>query len=194
MNVPHPEYAGIKFSIEEYRRRYDGVYRNMKERGLDALILRGPENICYVSGHETSGYYTFQALIISDEEPILVIRWIEEPNAFEYSWLTRTLTVRDHEDPLVKASDLLGRMGLADKRLGIEMSGFFVSPREIDRFRELLPRAALIDSTGVVEEARMIKSEEELAVMREAARIVEAGLQAGMDAVEPGTSENHIAA
>lgn len=166
----------------------------MKGNKIDALIVRIPENICYISGHETSGYYTFQALIISDQEPVLVIRWIEEPNAFEYSWLTQTLAVKDHEDPYAKTADLLTKMGLADKALGIEMSGFFVTINEFRRLQDLLPAARFVDSSGIVEEARMIKSSEEVAVMRDAARLVEAGVQAGFDLIAPGANENDIAA
>lgn len=193
INVPKPEYAGMKFSVAEYKRRYDHVYRNMKAKGIDALMVRVPENICYVTGHETSGYYTFQALILSDQEPVLVIRWIEEPNAFEYSWLTRTVTVKDHEDPHLKTADLLAKMGLDDKVIGVEMSGFFFTVNEYQRFVSLLPNAKLVDSTGVVEDARMIKSEEELAVMRDAAGMVERGVQAGFDAIHVGANENDIA-
>lgn len=194
MNVPDDRYCGIKFSIEEYRRRYDEVFSNMKERGIDALILRIPENICYLSGHETSGYYVFQALIISDQEPVLVIRWIEEPNAFEYSWLTKTRTVKDHEDPYLKTRDLLTEMNLADKRLGVELSGYFVTCNEMEKLRSLLPEASFVDATGIVEQARMIKSPEELTVMRQAAGIVEGALGDAIGVIEAGVSEDEIAA
>lgn len=194
MRVPEKEYCGLGFSLAEYRRRYDHVTGAMKKRGIDALLLRVPENICYVSGHETSGTYTYQALILSADEPVLVIRWIEEPNAFEYSWLTRTVTVKDHEQPLDKLAHALAGMGLADKRIGLELAAFYVTHAEYEATRQALPKATLVDASGLVEEFRAIKSEEEIAVMREAARIVETGVKAGIDAVRPGVSENRIAA
>jgi Xaa-Pro dipeptidase len=194
MNTPKQEYCGIKLPLAEYRRRYDAVMDSMRKLRLDGFIVRCPENICYITGHETSGYYTYQALILSADEPILVIRWIEEPNAFEYSWLTQTLTVKDHQDPLAEVAALLERMSLADKRLGVELSAHFVTAAEYQRMSPLLPKATLVDASGLVEEHRMIKSEAEIEVMREAARIVEAGVRAGIDAVAPGVSEDHIAA
>ncbi|MSO92816.1 MAG: aminopeptidase P family protein [Rhodospirillales bacterium] len=194
MQVPKKEYCGLAFSLPEYRRRYDLVMGAMRARGLDALLLRCPENICYLTGHETSGTYTYQVLVLSQDEPLLVIRWIEEPNAFEYSWLKRTVTVKDHEQPLEKMAAALAKMGLADKRIGLELSTMYVTHAEYEGTRQVLPKATLADASGLVEEFRMIKSEEELTIMREAARIVEKGVQAGMDAVAPGVSENHIAA
>jgi Xaa-Pro aminopeptidase len=194
MRVPNEEYCGLAFSLAEYRRRYELTIEAMGRRGLDALLLRCPENICYLSGHETSGTYTYQALILSANEPVLVIRWIEEPNAFEYSWLTRTVTVKDHEQPLEKLARTLETMGLADKRLGIELSTFYVTHAEYEGTRQVLPKATLVDASGLVEEFRMIKSEEEISVMREAADIVQKAVKAGMDTVAPGVSENHIAA
>lgn len=194
MNVPKDEYCGLAFSLEEYRRRYDLVMDAMGRSGLDALVLRSPENICYISGHETSGTYAYQALILSREEPVLIIRWIEEPNAFEYSWLTRTMTVKDHEHPLEKLATTLEGLGLADKRIGLEYSAYFFTHAEYEGTRQALGKATLVDASGLVEEFRMIKSEEEIQVMRQAADIVEKAVQAGMDAIAPGVSEDHIAA
>jgi len=37
----------------------------MAEKDLAALLLTTPENICYVSGYQTPGYYYLQALIVS---------------------------------------------------------------------------------------------------------------------------------
>jgi Xaa-Pro dipeptidase len=104
------------------------------------------------------------------------------------------VTIKDHEDGLGKLVTYLEQHGLANKRIGIELSAFFVTPAEYKRMQSSLPKATLIDATGIVEEARMIKSEAEIEVMRMAADIVQKGLQAGIDAVAPGVSEDHIAA
>jgi len=184
----------LGFSLDEYRRRYESVMRGMRELGVDALLVRGPENICYLTGYETPGYYKYHALLLSQDEPILVLRRFEEPNAWEFSWLTRTAPVDDHENPSLVTARTLERMGLADKRIGVEKSGWFFSVDEYETLRSVLPRATLVDASSAVERARVVKSDAEIAMMRRAARIADRATQAGIDAVQAGRSEDEVAA
>ena len=68
----------LPFSREEYERRYDTVLENMERAGVDALLVRSPENITYLSGYETPGYYGYHCLIIArGQQPVLVGRRLE---------------------------------------------------------------------------------------------------------------------
>jgi Xaa-Pro dipeptidase len=184
----------LGFSLGEYRRRYDVVQAGMRRLGLDALLVRGPENICYLTGYETPGYYKYHGLILSKDEPVLVLRRFEEPNVWEFSWLARTAPVEDHENPTRVTARTLERLGLADKRIGVEKSGWFFSVEEHETLAAALPRATLLDASSVVERARVVKSEEEIAMMRRAARIACLATQAGIDAVQAGRTEDEVAA
>ena len=78
----------LAFTREEYLGRVDRVRGRMKERGIDALLLHTPENICYLTGFQTSGYYFVQALIVpADKDPIFVVRALEKQNVDAWSWL-----------------------------------------------------------------------------------------------------------
>ena len=55
----------LAFSVEEYGSRIERVRTRMADQDFDALLLHTPENICYLSGYHTSGYYYLQTLIIS---------------------------------------------------------------------------------------------------------------------------------
>ncbi len=52
------------FPREEYANRIAAARATLAARGLDALVLTGPENIFYLTGQQTPGYYTFQCLIL----------------------------------------------------------------------------------------------------------------------------------
>ncbi len=52
----------------------------------------------------------------------------------------------------------------------------------------------LLDCYGIVEEGRICKSEVEIALMRQAAKATEAGMQAAINAVRAGATENDVAA
>jgi Xaa-Pro dipeptidase len=76
------------------------VLGEMQARGLDALCLRSPENITYMSGYETPGYYKYHCLVIAPGlDPVLILRRFESLNVPEYSWLTKHVPVDDWEHP-----------------------------------------------------------------------------------------------
>jgi Xaa-Pro dipeptidase len=184
----------LGFSLAEYRRRYDAVQDGMRRLGLDALLVRGPESICYLTGYETPGYYKYHGLLLSRDEPVLILRRFEEINVWEFSWLARTVPIEDHEHPAQVAARTIEKMGLGDKRVGVEKTGWFFSVEEYETLRAALPRATLVDASAVVERARVVKSEEEIAMMRRAARITDLGVQAGIDTVAAGRTEDEVAA
>jgi len=184
----------LGFSLDEYRRRYHAVIRKVLEHRLDALLIRSPENICYLTGYESVGYYAYHGLIISQQEPVLVLRKFEQPNVTETSWLAHSVAIEDHARPIDVTAQTLTEMGLGSARIGIEKTAWFLSVAEYETFRDVLPRASLVDGSGLVEACRVIKSPEELDMMRKAAAIVDAAMLAGIQHCRPGTSEDEIAA
>ena len=81
-------HARLGFSLEEYLRRYELVLAAMAERGLDALCMRSPENITYMTGYETPGYYKYHCLVMGPGfDPVLILRRFESLNIPEYAWI-----------------------------------------------------------------------------------------------------------
>src|SRR5262245_7577870 len=72
----------LPFSLAEYGRRLEAVRRNMEQRAVDVLLTTVPENIVYLTGYESLGYFTYQILIVPRAgEPILVTRAINVDKA-----------------------------------------------------------------------------------------------------------------
>jgi Xaa-Pro dipeptidase len=189
------EHGRLGFSLEEYQRRYDVVLSSMREAGLDALLIRSPENMCYVSGFETPGYYKYHGLILADgQEPVLVLRRFEILNVWEYSWLTNAVPVDDWEVPGEVMARQLEKMGLANKRIGVEKAGWFFTVEEYEILQSVLPNATLADGSTIVEQARLIKSEEEVQMIRRSAYILDHAVQAGIDTIAVGRTDNEVAA
>lgn len=188
----------LGFPESEYRRRYELVMDRMREAKLDAMLVKNPENICYLTGYETPGHYNYHALLLSADEPLMVMRRFEEANIEEFSWLTRVVTIEDHEHPAEVAARTLEKMGFADKRIGYEQGinkgGLYCSIDEHEVLRASLPKAKFVDATTVAAGARVIKSVLELDMMREAARIAETAVEAGVEVIQSGCTENEIAA
>ena len=58
--------------------------------GIDVMVVTGPENIFYLTGQQTPGYYTFQALVLPvDGEPAFVVRQLEYFNFIANTFIAR---------------------------------------------------------------------------------------------------------
>ena len=191
MRTPKFQY----FGLDEYRERLEALRRRMEAAGADAILVTSPENLYYLSGYQTPGYYWYQTLIVPmDREPVLVVRRIEETNVEPLSWVEDCRPYEDYEDWIAHTRDVLADLGLAGRRIGLDYDSFFLRSRDEKRLGAALPEATFVDAAGLVEEGRLIKSPQEIEYMRQAARAAEAGLRAGIEACRVGVTENDVAA
>lgn len=187
----------LAFSVEEYKGRLDRVRKRMAEKGLDGLVVTTPENICYLSGYHTSGYYFVQALLVArDREPKLVARLFEQRNIDAYSWLDRGrhgVAYTDADDPMQEIARTLADLGLERGRIGVDLSSFFLPVDKYEDLKARLPNAKLCNGYGIVEVERKVKSPAEVEVIRRACRVSEAGMRAMVEHARPGITENALA-
>jgi len=185
----------LPFDAAEYERRQATLRERMGARGLDAVLLSGPENQYYLTGYETTGFHSFpQTLIFSREAPpLLVTRALEEGNAAAAHALA-CRGYRDDEDPAEALAGAVRQLGLADKTIGIEKAVPWLTVRLFEGIQRLLHAATLTDVSGLVELMRAVKSPAEIAYMRQAAVAVAAGMRAGLAAIREGGNEREIAA
>ena len=185
----------LPFDLAEYRRRLSRVQEGLAARGVDAALISIPENIYYLTGFTSTGYYMYQTLILpADGEPLFVTYLEEKINVVRRSWMERCATYSVIEDPIEVTFRAVCEMGLEEGVLGIEESGFFFPIRTYKQLVEKLPRARFVDASGVVEQVRLVKSEAEIAYIRQGAKAAMAGMKAAIAAIAPGRTENDLAA
>ena len=185
----------MTFTFAEYQRRLGELRARIAERRLDAIVITDPENIAYLTDYQTTGYSFFQALVIPlEKEPFMITRALEESNIFSRTWVELTRPYPDTGDAIQMLVDALREFGLADKRIGYERNSYFFPAYQQDCIHTTLKNAKLMDCFGIVEEGRICKSQEEIAVMRRAAIATEAGMKAGIEICRPGITENEIGA
>jgi Xaa-Pro dipeptidase len=181
------------FPREEYAERLRRVRSGMADMQLDLLIASSPENICYLCGYESVGFFVQQALIVSVmEEPVLVVRALEVPNAEASCLLDRIIGYQDHEGGSAAIARTVASL-FKRGRIGVELRSRSLTCVQSDELKALLPDCSFVDSFGAVEDPRMIKSERELEYIRQAGHIVEVGIKAALAAVRTGVRERDIA-
>jgi len=192
-----PLVDSLPFTDGEYQRRLVAIRSEMTRRGLEAFVSFTPENIYYVTGHDTPGYYFYQACVITHKQrPVNVLRRIETTNTLGRSWSRLTVGYEDRQDPIEVTLGLLAELGVANQKVGAEGTAWFIGPMRYIQLQDGLKRAGgqLVDASGLVEELRVIKAPEELVYIRQGARIVERSMKAGIEASHEGTNENEVAA
>jgi Xaa-Pro aminopeptidase len=191
-----PLVTPLPFTDTEFRRRLDGVRAGMSARSLDAFVSFTPENIYYLTAHDSPGYYFYQASVVTHSDaPVNVLRRIETTNTLGRGWSRRVVGYEDRQDPIEATLGLLDALGVAGGTVGAESDAWFVSPRRYEQLGQEIRRAGgqLVDASGVIEGLRVIKSPEELAHIRSAARIVERAMRVAIGASRAGTNENEVA-
>lgn len=181
------------FPPEEFERRQHAVRGHMEAAGIDVLIVTSPENIFYLSGQQTPGYSTFQALVLpQDGELVFIVRQLELANFVANTFVANIAVYQDNDDPSEFLTNAVKDNGWAAKRVGIDMKGFFLPIAFYEGLRSGL--GELHDGSGLVERERIVKSPLEQEKVRTAARYVDAAQSAAIAALPDATNENDVVA
>ncbi|WP_397544368.1 M24 family metallopeptidase [Roseovarius salis] len=182
------------FTEAELARRLAETRREMAARGLDAVLLSAPENIFYLIGLDHWGYFAPHVLILPAEgEPVLVTRQMEHVVVNNQVRNAHFIGHDDSETAAdVVARHLSGRY--AGKAVGIESWSSGLSHGTGLQITRTVAAGTWQDVTGMVDRLRLVKSPEEQALMRAAAKAADAGTQAAIAALGDGVPEAEVAA
>ena len=181
------------FTEAELSGRLAAARAALQACSIDVMIATGPENIFYLTGQQTPGYYTFQALLLPVEgEPVFIVRQLELNNLVANSYLRNIRPYLDDADPVDVTLEVIAASGWSGKRIAIDERGWFLPIAVYKALLEKLGQVA--DGSRVIEALRAVKSESELEKLAQSAAYVEAGMIAGLAAVRVGASENEVVA
>jgi Xaa-Pro dipeptidase len=190
------ENENLPFGLDEYRTRMDKVREGMAARGINIAVLSVPENIYYLTGYTTLGYYMYQALLVPfNGEPVLLTYREERINIERLSWVERYVNYGVTDDPIeVTARTIRKLLGAGEQTLSIEERGFFFPIHTYKQLIAGLPNVRWVDGSGVVESVRLIKSPDEIAYIRAAATAAMAGMASALKTARVDRTENDVAA
>jgi Xaa-Pro dipeptidase len=185
--------AESAFAKAEYEGRIARARHLLQAAGIDVMIVTGPENIFYLTGQQTPGYYTFQALVLPvDGEPAFVIRQLEYFNFIANTFISGAQVYQDGDQPVNFLVNVIKSRGWASKHIGIDKRGWFLPIATYEALRDQL--GDIRDAAGIIEQLRIVKSPAELEKIAIAASYVDAGMRAGLAAIKLGGSDNDLVA
>ena len=192
------------FEKADFDARVRATQARMAERGLDVVFCTDPSNMHYLTGYDGWSFYVPQAVAVSrhDAMPVWLGRGIDANSARATTFLPESHIVA-YDDAYVQnptchpmdvmAADLVKR-GWGKGVIGVEMDGYYYSPRGHAAMQAGMPNARFADATGLVNWVRAVKSEKELDLMRVAARILEKVMRTGVDMIDPANRQCDAAA
>jgi Xaa-Pro dipeptidase len=185
--------AESAFPKAEYDQRVARARKLLAAAGIDVMVVTGPENIFYLTGQQTPGYYTFQALVLPVEgEPAFVVRQLEYFNFIANTFIANAEVYQDGDQPVNFLVNVIKARGWTSKRIAIDKRGWFLPIATYEALQDKL--GTIADGAGIIEQLRIVKSPAEIEKIATAASYVEAGMRAGLAAVKLGASENDFVA
>ncbi len=191
------------FSRAEYDRRLALVRAQMATRGIDALFVEDPSNMAWLTGYDGWSFYVHQGVILTHEgEPLWWGRAMDANGARRTAWIDEE-SLHAYPDRFVQSTErhpmqhlaaLLKELGFERARIGVEMENYYFSAKAYVTLLKELPDADLVDATALVNWQRAVKSGEEIAFMRKAARISEKIVDGIFERAEPGLAKNELVA
>ncbi len=180
--------ARLPFSAAEYERRLAGLRAIMARRGLSAVLLTSMHNIAYYSGFLYCSFGRPYGVVVREETCTLISAGIDAGQPWRRAHCD-SLTYTDWQrDNFWRA--VADRAG-AVSRIGVEADHMTLAAQ--DALATFLPEARPVDIAPDTMAARMLKSDEEIALIRAGARIADIGGGAIRDAIRPGVREIDVA-
>ncbi len=165
----------------------------LRENDGTAVIAVSPENVLH-----TSGAYIASQRMIRERlaitifplagDPVLLVGNQVHRTAGADSWIGDTRAYREHhETPMQALAAILREKGLAGSRIALEIR-YLPAASYLELVREL-PEATFFDAEPVLNETRMIKSSDEIDLMRRNAIAAEKAIEYGYVFSKPGDTE-----
>lgn len=185
--------AELSFPETVYSERLDLVQQDLLARGLSGAIIFDPENMYWLTGYQTIGYFTFQAMYVPTiGKPVLVTRVVNRDMALALPTIGDAVAIFDTQDHIEMLAQYVSQQPRKG-RIGLETTSRYLNVNDYVRLNDQL-QTMLVPWTGVVEPRRMVKSAAELDRMRQAARALEAGMQEALGTIAVGKTDNDLAA
>ena len=169
----------------------------LAESGLDGVIASSLENVSYLSGARivTQRLIPDRLVLLlwpGQGDPAIVLCKGEDVACKDECQIEDMRTYKEFvTSPVDLLADVVVEKGLARGRLGVESHS--LQAAFMDRLRERLPGATLVDCGNLMDRARMIKTPDEIDALAEAATATDRAIRAAFERAAAGDSEKGVA-
>lgn len=165
------------------KKRLMNLQKRLGEQGLDALLITSPFNRQYISGFTGSAGY----LLVTENKAKLIT---------DFRYVDQAAEQAPHVEVVKSRADMLEEVGIQLAELKIHKIGFekqYVSYSLYQGLSKVSGKMEWIGIAGIVEEMRMIKTPDEISIIKQACEIADRSFQHILHFIKPGVTEREVA-
>jgi len=180
---------------EYFQKRALELQRRIADENIDVVLIYDPDNIYFLSaywGYLGMDFGRPTVMIVPQSGPCAVITpGMEAEMARAMTWIEDIREWTDGVDGEWRhhLQKLLG----GGRKMTIGFERFNISPVILEFLRQEFSGANTVDITGILSDMRMVKSPEDIKVMRQAGQVAVAMCEGGVNAIAEGVPEYEIA-
>ena len=181
----------LPFSNEEYNQRVNKLRTSMEKNNLDMIILTSMHNIAYYTGFIYCSFGRPYGCIITKNKISTISANIDASQPWRRSYCDNVIYTDWKRDNFLKA--IVSIIGRDDppKNIGIENDHITLDIRE--KIGSIFSFSVFKDISKKLMKLRMIKSNEEIEIIKNGARIADIGGEEIVRNIKEGNTELEIA-
>ena len=185
------EKAKLPFSNEEYNQRLIKLRSIMDKDNLDMIILTSMHNIAYYSGFIYCSFGRPYGCIITENKIVTISANIDASQPWRRSHCENIIYTDWKKDNFLKAITSIIDENKIPKNIGIENDHITLEMNE--KIQSIFSASAFTDISKKLMKLRMIKSKEEIEIIKNGARIADIGGEEIVKNIKEGATELEIA-
>lgn len=171
--------------------RLNNLSRWLEQEGHDLAFIHSTHNVFYLTGFWCEPHERLLGLMVSPaNEPVLICPMMEKSRVLEGGWSHQVVGYSDTDNPWTLLGQTMDTIGAAS--LAVEKDALSLARSE--QLRLLFPDASFADAGHKLDMMRAIKDQLEIEALRQASRLADEAVRAGVAALEEGISELEVAA
>ena len=181
----------LPFSDQEYKNRLNKIREVMSKKKMDMVILTSMHNIAYYTGFIYCSFGRPYGCVITEKKIVTISANIDASQPWRRSNCDNVIYTDWKRDNFLRAIvSIIGRYD-PPKNIGIEED--HLTLEMMSKFKSIFTFSTFKDVSRDLMHLRMIKSKEEIEIIKNGARIADLGAEEIIKHIRPGETELEIA-
>ena len=181
----------LPFSQTEYQNRLDKLRTTISKNNLDMIILTSMHNVAYYTGFIYCSFGRPYGCVISEKKIVTISANIDASQPWRRSFCDNVIYTDWKKDNFLKAIVSIIGKDQPPKNIGIENDHVTIEIKE--KLNSLFSFSKFKDVSKDLMKLRIIKSKEEIEIIRNGAKIADSGAGEIVKHIKVGASELEIA-
>ena len=188
----------IHFTKEEFTERKSKVIKELKNQGLDALLMFRQESMYWLTGYDTFGFVFFQCLVLSAKGDLILLTRAPDLRQAQNTSIINDIRIwvdKDKSNPADELKNILSELSLEKSNLGVEYEAYGLTGRNAIKLNNSLKNfATLHDKSELISHFRAVKSPAEITYVKKAAELADRAMETAWKHAHAGINESKILA